>query len=45
MGDLKRELKVHVTKDLHQRSMRGSELSLVTVVRILVFLTVNLNLV
>ena len=33
MGDLKRELKVHVRVDLHQRSLRVSELSVVTIVR------------
>ena len=33
MGDLKHELKVHVRADQHQRSMRGSELGLITVVR------------
>ena len=33
MGVLKHELKVHVRVDLHQRSLRVLELSLVTVVR------------
>ena len=33
MGDLKRELEVHVRASPHQRSLRGLELSLVTVVR------------
>ena len=32
MGDLKCELEVHVRVDSHQRSLRGSKLSLVTVV-------------
>ena len=33
MGDLKYELKVRVRANPHQRSLRGSELSLIPVVR------------
>ena len=48
VGDLKRELEIHVGADPHQRSLRGSELDWIILVKFTtngIFFTINFYLI